>query len=391
MLLLASVRRGRVVAACVVDSKRQQVAGAAPCNERAWLQREAPVLDSGVAVASVILQAPTAPLVRSVLWAAAVGALLGLTVWWLVIRVAVGSLARSMRELQVARQEAERAGRARTAFLATMSHEIRTPMNGVIGMTRLLRDTTLEPQQRHFVEVIRGSGESLLKVINEILEFTKVESGRTLLEPQAFQPELLAEEVLVLLEPVARHKGLKLACEVEPGLPLWMWADVGRLRQLLVNLVGNAIKFSDAGEVRVKVQLRAAERLRNTVIDNGIGMDAEQVERIFEPFMQGDASTSRRFGGTGLGLAISRRLAVLMGGSIDVTSQPGQGSTFVFDVLAPPALAPIDASDIPGVEVLMGRHVLIVDDNPVNVEIVQNMTRAWGMLPVGHCNAQAAL
>ena len=349
------------------------------------------VEDSGVPVGLVRAQQSTDAWLLTIGQAALFSVMLGLATYALVARVAVASIEGAMLQLQHARREAERAGEARTVFLATMSHEIRTPMNGVIGMTSLLRDTALSEQQRHYVEVIRGSGESLLRVINDILEFSKVESGHTQLEPTVFQPEQLGEEVLVLLEPLSRHKDLRLTYETDPNLPSWVLADANRLRQVLVNVVGNAIKFTEHGTVSLRVESVAGERLAFTVIDQGIGMTAEQLRVVFDPFVQADASTSRRFGGTGLGLAISRRLVELMGGRIEAHSVLGQGSRITVELRAPTAVPPNGKEDLQGIEALVGKHVLLVDDNPVNVEIVETMTRGWGMLPLALTDPQRAL
>jgi signal transduction histidine kinase/CheY-like chemotaxis protein len=347
--------------------------------------------DSGVAVGRVRAQQSAQGWFITIGQTALLSIFLALATYGLVARVAVTSIERTVGQLQRARREAERAGKARTVFLATMSHEIRTPMNGVIGMTSLLRDTALSEQQRHFVEVIRGSGESLLRVINDILEFSKVESGHAQLEPLVFQPAQLGEEVLVLLEPLSRHKELKLAFEAGPDLPRWVLADANRLRQVLVNLVGNAIKFSERGTVCLRVDCAAAERLLFTVSDEGIGMTPEQLRVVFDPFVQGDASTSRRFGGTGLGLAISRRLVELMGGRIEAQSVAGKGSRITVELSAPPALAPAGNTDAQGIEALVGKHVLLVDDSAINVEIVETMTRGWGMLPLALTDPRRAL
>ncbi len=380
-----------ITAARVVDAKGQTVLSLGPWSAHALFERQDEILDSGLAVATLHTQQDAGPLLGSVAQTALLSLLLGLATYVLVARLAVGSIVRTVSKLQDALREAQRAGDARTVFLATMSHEIRTPMNGVIGMTSLLRDTPLDEQQRHYVDVIRGSGESLLRVINDILEFSKVESGHGTLEPQAFQPDVLGEEVLMLLEPLSRHKEVKLAFEAGQGVPAWVLADVNRLRQVLVNLVGNAIKFSEHGTVLLRLQCPAPGRLLYVLSDQGIGMTPEQIRIVFDPFVQADASTSRRFGGTGLGLAISRRLAEMMGGSIAVASEPGVGSTFSLEIAAAQIEAPERGGDAVDAAFLVGKRALLVDDSPVNLEIVDTLARGWGMRTVPMTDPQRAL
>ena len=378
-------------AVTLVDERQRVLASAGSWVEGRVLQHEASVLDSGVAVARLKVQTSIAPSLWSAGWMALLGLALGSMTWWLVSRSALGSLAQAMQALQNARVEAEQAGRARTTFLATMSHEIRTPMNGVLGMTSLLLESPLNKVQRRYVDVIRSSGDSLLTVINDILEFSKAESGKLLLEPQTFQPEALAEDVLTLLGPAAARKQLDLLCRVHPDVPGWMLADATRLRQVLVNIVGNSVKFTDAGEVLVSVECPAPGRLRYSVRDTGIGMTAAQMTSIFEPFTQADASTTRRFGGTGLGLAISHRLVALMGGTISVDSSLGMGTTFVVEIGCNATAAPPHAAAPADVTALLGKRVLIVDDNATNLEIVQALTRGWGMQPTLFAEPEGAL
>jgi len=358
-------------------------------RESAWFERSESVFDSGVVVGRVRAQQDPQQWLLSIAKTAAASFLLALATYALLARVAVASIVRLVDQLQAARREAERAGQARTAFLATMSHEIRTPMNGVIGMTSLLRDTPLSDQQRHYLEVIRGSGETLLRVINDILDFSKVESGHTLLEQHVFSPEALAEEVLMLLEPLSRQKELHLRLERDADAPAWVSADANRIRQVLVNLVGNAIKFSAAGDIRLRVGAAPAGRLRFSVEDQGIGMTAEQMRTIFDPFIQADATTSRRFGGTGLGLAITRRLVELMQGRIEVHSQPGRGSRFDVEIAVAPAEAPPQQQAV--ATSLVDKTVLVVDDMATNVEIVETMARGWGMRPMAMTDPDLAL
>ena len=378
-MLNVSAKRGSISGALLRDAGQRDLADAGAPLPASQFVHATPVLDSGVKVATVIVHASATALAVTTAQAAGLGALLGLAVWWLVVRVALARLESTVAQLQRARTEAERAGRARTALLATMSHEIRTPMNGVIGMTSLLQDTALSSAQKHYVDVIRSSGDSVLAVINDILEFTKVESAQIVLEPQRFQPETLAEDVLALLGPAATGKQLELACEVLPGVPEWLEADATRLRQVLVNIVANAIKFTPRGEVLVSVDCPRPGRLRYSVSDTGIGMTEDQMAAVFNPFVQADASTTRRFGGTGLGLAISRRLARRMQGDVRVHSVLGQGSQFEVEVAAEAAEAPTFTGSAVTLESLFGVRVLLVDDNQVNLEIVQTLVLDFNM------------
>jgi signal transduction histidine kinase/CheY-like chemotaxis protein/HPt (histidine-containing phosphotransfer) domain-containing protein len=284
-----------------------------------------------------------------------------------------------MEDMEIARSQAEAASRAKSAFLATMSHEIRTPMNGVLGMAELLADTPLNQEQREYLDVIYDSGRALLTVINDILDFSKVEAGRLDLDPIAFDLEQAIYDVARLLAPRAEEKGLELILDYDIHCPRQLLGDVGRIRQILLNLIGNAIKFTGQGHVLVRVSgiMTTPERvgLSIEIHDTGIGIAPEHLQRLFEPFTQADGSTTRKYGGTGLGLAISQRLLELMGGRIEVQSTLGVGSIFVLS-LELPLSAP--AATLPQVE-LAGVKVLVVDDNRVNRRVLSTQLRGFGM------------
>ena len=381
------------------------------------LEKNADVHDSGRKVGSLAVTRSLRPLLERTAAVALLAALLAAAVFYLLRVLPLRALRNTVDQLVISREKslhaedrlriadlgtrmlqlelsaAEEATRMKTQFLANMSHEIRTPMNAIIGLSQMVLQTELEPRQRSCLEKVESAGRHLMGIINDILDFSQVEAGKVAIESVEFQLETMLENLSNLVGQKSSAKGLELVFDVRPDVPRHLVGDPQRLRQILVNFADNAVKFTERGEVVVRVEvekyLREQLLVRFSVQDTGIGMTADVMQKLFESFQQGDATTTRKYGGTGLGLAISKRLAALMGGEVGVESAPGTGSRFWFTARLGIALdrSPVHAPAAG----MSGRRVLVADDNDVARTVIMGMLQAMGMHVVGVSSGAGAI
>ncbi len=307
---------------------------------------------------------------------------------------AVRVMRKSAQALERAEIEALEASRAKSDFLAMMSHELRTPMNGMLGLAHALRGTNLDARQMDYLDTIEQSGHGLMTILNDILDLSKVEAGKLVLDVAPFDIRKSVSQIRLVWRETALLKGVELAVEIDPATPAWLAGDDARVRQILRNLISNALKFTDAGRVVIRVAPNGpgeGDGIALSVSDTGVGMDAAQVAQLFTPFVQGDRTTARRFGGTGLGLAICRRLAEQMAGEIGVESALGEGSIFTARLPLPAAAAPENASDDAAAADLTGARVLVVDDNAINQTVARAILEAAGVLVATAADGHTAL